>query len=120
MGPAVIAASPVARCALAAHTYIRGERGPLAVSQPPKANMEQKEGRTKARAQQTHEQGQRKGGEEEEEEEPDQQEEKGEAKRQGERVRTSQLLAPGATTSGSRPRGAIEFSLALEPLVCSN
>ena len=62
------------------------------MSEPPKANKEKKEGRTKARTQQTHEQGQEEGGEEEE---PDQHEEEaGGAKRQGERIRTGQLLAP--------------------------
>ena len=65
------------------------------MSEPPKANKvikEKKEGRTKARTQQTQEQGQE---EEEEEEGPgQQQEEAGGANRQGERMRTGQLLAP--------------------------
>jgi len=67
------------------------------MSEPPKANKvikEKKEGRTKARTQQTQEQGQEEE-EEEEEEGPDQQQEEARgANRQGERMRTGQLLAP--------------------------
>jgi hypothetical protein len=65
-------------------------RAPLA----PKANKEKKEGRTKARTLQTQEQGQE---EAEEDEEPGQQQEEargGGVNRQGEHMRTGELLAP--------------------------
>ena len=75
----------------AAQSSAPQRRAALAVPEPPGLNKEKKEGRTKARTQQTQEQGQ----EEEEEEGPgQQQEEAGGANRQGERMRTGQLLAP--------------------------
>jgi hypothetical protein len=70
------------------------------VSEPPKANKEKKEGRTKARTQQTQEQGQE---EAKEEEEPgQQQEEAGGTNRQSERMRTGQLLAPDGRSRKQR------------------
>ena len=101
----------------AAQSSAPQRRAALAVPEPPGLNKEKKEGRTKARTQQTQEQGQE---EEEEEEGPgQQQEEAGGANRQGERMRTGQLLAP-EPPAATRDLVGLSKDRPPEALACPN